>query len=100
MSVLLIIIFITIGSGLTLGLMLALGLGIAVDFGGLFWQFHLISFSNDFWQLDPKTDHLIQIIPVGFQLDTMAAWVIQSLIGTAAVAAVGGASIWLGRRLT
>jgi integral membrane protein (TIGR01906 family) len=37
------------GGGLTLGLMLALGLGIFFGFEELFWQFHVISFSNLYW---------------------------------------------------
>ena len=37
------------GSGIALALMLALGLGTLLDFDQLFLQFHLISFSNEFW---------------------------------------------------
>ena len=38
-----------IGGGLTLGLMLALGLGTLLGFDRLFWNFHLLFFSNEFW---------------------------------------------------
>jgi hypothetical protein len=27
---------------------------------------HVLAFSNDFWQLDPRTDHLIQMFPEAF----------------------------------
>ncbi|MFC1893091.1 DUF1461 domain-containing protein, partial [Chloroflexota bacterium] len=49
------------GSGITLALMLALGLGALLGFDRLFWQFHLLSFANDFWLLDPATDYLIML---------------------------------------
>jgi integral membrane protein (TIGR01906 family) len=54
------------GSSLTLVLMLALGLGVFLGFDRLFLQFHLVSFANDFWQLDPTTDYLIMLFPSGF----------------------------------
>ncbi len=77
------------GAGLTLALMLALGVGMMLNFDRLFTQFHLISFSNDFWQLDPARDYLIRLFPEPFWND--AAWYIA--IATAAMALViGGAS--------
>ncbi|MFC2068271.1 TIGR01906 family membrane protein [Chloroflexota bacterium] len=57
------------GSVLTLTLMLILLLGALLDFEQLFWQFHLISFANDFWQLNPVTDYLIMLFPQGFWYD-------------------------------
>lgn len=57
------------GAGLTLALMLVLGVGILLDFSGLFLQFHLISFTNDLWQLDPSRDYLIMMFPEGFWAD-------------------------------
>ena len=57
------------GSGITLALMLAIGLGILLNFDQLFWQFHLLSFSNEFWQLDPTRDYLIMLFPGGFWYD-------------------------------
>ncbi len=57
------------GSSLTLALMLALGLGTLLGFDQLFLQLHLISFSNDFWQLDPTRDYLIMLFPGGFWYD-------------------------------
>ncbi|MFH1003852.1 MAG: TIGR01906 family membrane protein, partial [Chloroflexota bacterium] len=69
------------GSGLTLGLMLALGVGALADFGPLFWQFHLISFSNDFWQLDPARDYLIMMFPGGFWQDAVLFIVLAAVAG-------------------
>ncbi len=57
------------GSSLTLALMLALGLGMLFNFEQLFLQFHLLSFANNFWQLDPTEDYLIMLFPQGFWLD-------------------------------
>ena len=57
------------GGGIALALMLALGLGILLNFDQLFWQFHLISFANELWQLDPTRDYLIMLFPRGFWYD-------------------------------
>ena len=57
------------GSGITLALMLAMGLGILLNFDQLFWQFHLLSFTNELWQLDPTRDYLIMLFPQGFWYD-------------------------------
>jgi integral membrane protein (TIGR01906 family) len=57
------------GGGITLALMLALGLGTLFSFDQLFWQFHLISFSNQLWLLDPTKDYLKMLFPDGFFYD-------------------------------
>jgi len=57
------------GSGITLALMLALGLGTLINFDQLFLQFHLFSFTNELWQLDPARDYLIMLFPQGFWYD-------------------------------
>jgi len=57
------------GSGITLVLMLALGLGTVLGFDQLFLKFHLISFTNELWQLDPAKDYLIMLFPQGFFYD-------------------------------
>ena len=59
----------TWGSGLGILLMIALGLLAITDFQWLFWQFHLFSFSNDLWLLDPSRDYLIMLFPEGFWFD-------------------------------
>jgi len=58
------------GGSITLALMLALGLGTLLGFDQLFWQFHLISFTNELWLLDPTKDYLIMLFPQGFFYDT------------------------------
>ena len=57
------------GSGLTLFLILALGAAAVVGFDRLSLAFHLVSFSNPFWQLDPATDKLIVMVSEGFLYD-------------------------------
>jgi integral membrane protein (TIGR01906 family) len=83
------------GGGLTLALMAALGLGALTGFDELFLRFHLISFANDFWLLDPSTDYLVMLFPQGFWYDvTMLV-----AVGTAVAAALlaGGSFFWLKR---
>ena len=57
------------GGSITLALMLALGLGTLLGFDQLFYQFHLISFTNELWLLDPAKDYLIMLFPGGFWYD-------------------------------
>lgn len=83
------------GGGLTLLLMVVLGIGTLLDFDALFLQFHLISFANDLWQLDPARDYLIMLFPQGFWYDAM----IFCVLVTAVLALVfGGVGWWLKRR--
>ena len=57
------------GSSITLGLILILGIIAVADFNTFFTAFHLLSFANDFWLLDPNTDYLIMLFPGGFWFD-------------------------------
>src|SRR5918999_2749363 len=75
------------GGGLTLALVVAGGLFALLGFDALFLTFHQLSFSNDFWQLDPRRDYLIIMFPQGFWFDaTMRV----------ATTAVGGAAVLAG----
>lgn len=79
------------GGSITLGLMLALGLGVLFGFEELFWQFHVISFANQFWLLDPTKDYLKMLFPDGFFYDAAVLCVVM----TAALAIIlGGAGGW------
>ena len=66
----------------------------ATGFDQTFDQFHQIAFTNDFWQLDPDRDHLIQMFPEDFWRD-ITIWV-----GAATLAGLGilasGAGLYLG----
>ena len=54
------------GGLLTLALVAAVGLFALVGFDTLFLLFHQISFANDLWQLDPRSDYLLIMFPLGF----------------------------------
>ncbi|MDO8568190.1 MAG: TIGR01906 family membrane protein [Dehalococcoidales bacterium] len=77
------------GSGFSLALMMVIGAGIMLDFEQLFIQFHLLSFSNDLWQLDPARDYLIMMFPEGFWNDA-AVYIALAAAGMAIV--LGGVS--------
>jgi integral membrane protein (TIGR01906 family) len=81
------------GSGLTLVLMLLLGLLALLDFDRFFLQFHLISFANELWRLDPTKDYLIMLFPQGFWYD--ATLFCASLTIILAVLIAGMASVYL-----
>lgn len=57
------------GGTATLGIFALAGLGVLTAFDWLFVRFHLISFTNDDWLLDPRTDYMIRMFPRGFWLD-------------------------------
>lgn len=76
------------GGMLTLALVGAVGVGALVGFDRLFLLFHLISFSNDFWQLDPRRDYLIAMFPQGFFFDATMLIAALTILGAALCAAV------------
>lgn len=55
-----------VSSILSLGSMILLSLLMYIDFNKYFTYFHEMFFSNDLWLLDPKTDVLIQMLPLEF----------------------------------
>ncbi len=57
------------GSVLTVTLVGLVGLASLALFGPLFRLFHVVSFRNDLWQLDPYSSYLVQMFPQGFWLD-------------------------------
>jgi len=57
------------GSLITVGLMIILALWALFGFEQFFILFHLISFSNQYWMLDPARDYLIRLFPEGFFYD-------------------------------
>jgi integral membrane protein (TIGR01906 family) len=49
-------------------------------FDDVFLIFHQVSFSNDLWILDPKTDYLIMLFPLRFWFDITLKVAVVSLI--------------------
>jgi integral membrane protein (TIGR01906 family) len=86
------------GSGITLALMLALGVGILLGFDQLFWQFHVISFANELWQLDPTKDYLIMLFPRGFWYDTALFCTLVVDLGAVILGGIAGGYLLFTRR--
>lgn len=86
------------GSGLTLGLMLLLGLLAMLDFDSFFLQFHLISFANDLWQLDPAKDYLIMLFPQGFWYDATLFCALGTVVMAVILCGVAGGYLLITRR--
>ncbi len=59
------------GGALTLAIVIVRAAMAIADFDAFFTQFHLLSFANDFWLLDPRTDYLIMMFPGDFWIDAM-----------------------------
>jgi integral membrane protein (TIGR01906 family) len=75
------------GSALTGFILIAFGAVAALGgFDQLFVEFHQLSFSNDFWLLDPTRDHLVQLFPQGYWLDVTIFVVVLALVMSAAMA--------------
>lgn len=68
------------GGAVTLGLVVAVGLLSLVAFNQLFLLFHLVSFSNDFWQLDPRRDYLIAMFPQDFFFDATILIALSTIV--------------------
>ena len=64
-----------------------IGVTLIVAFPVIFITFHELSFSNDFWLLDPTTDKLVQLFPAGFWSDATMLLAITSIAETILIAA-------------
>lgn len=54
------------GCLLVLAALTGAALWAAVDFSGAFVLFHRLSFTNDLWLMDPRTDLIIRLMPIDF----------------------------------
>jgi len=54
------------GSAVIFGLLLIGGILAALDFTRYFTLFHLLTFDNDLWLLNPATEYLIRMVPEPF----------------------------------
>lgn len=86
------------GGGATLALAGIVGIAAVFGFERLFLAFHLISFSNDLWQLDPRRDYLIAMFPTGFFFDATMLIAISILSQAAALAIIPPAMARMMRR--
>lgn len=69
------------GSGITVALMLALGLGTLLGFGQLFYQFHLLFFSNEFWSAQ---GYMLLLFPEPFFYDA-TLFCVLAIVGSAII---------------
>jgi integral membrane protein (TIGR01906 family) len=87
-----------IGGILAIALIAVIGIMVVINFNQFFTWFHLISFANDFWLLDPSKDYLIMLFPEGFWSDAAiyvgAATVLLALL----IGGIAGIFLWKWRR--
>jgi integral membrane protein (TIGR01906 family) len=88
---------IVMGSALTLGLMLLLGIGMMLDFDTLFYQFHLISFSNEFWS---AAGNMLLLFPEGFWVDAAIYCVVFTIVLALVMGGIAGSFLIFERRKT
>lgn len=77
------------GAALTLAAFAVFGALFLMDFSDVFLAFHLISFSNDLWILDPRTDYLIRMFPQQFFFEASLTLAIYSAMQALGLAVVG-----------
>ena len=85
---------ISAGTILTLVIFGGIGLAAVGNFRDLWLQFHLISFTNEFWQLDPRTDYMIRMTPEGFYFDMVLELVGRSTIVAVVLLLLGQIYLW------
>lgn len=78
-----------IGGGLVLlAALTAVAVWAALDFDGVFVLFHRLSFTNELWLMNPQTDLLIRLMPIGFFIHYAAllggTWLVALLVMLAA----------------
>ena len=60
-----------------------------IGFDTVFVTFHQLVFHNDFWQLDPRTDRLIQMFPFEFWYESMLTVATRVLLVTVGLGIAG-----------
>jgi integral membrane protein (TIGR01906 family) len=87
-----------LSGALTLAFVAIVGGFALAGFDATFERFHLIFFTNDLWELDPATDHLIQMFPEGFWQDVTVWLAAGTLAEFGFLAAGAGAYLAATRR--
>ena len=72
------------GAIATVSVMVLLVVWSLIDFGSLFYLFHIVSFSNQLWLLDPSRDYLIMMFTESFFYDA-AIMVIATIMAEAVI---------------
>lgn len=76
-----------IGSGVSLGIMMFIGIAILLDFDSLFYQFHLVSFANEFWSAE---GNMLLLFPGGFWYDMFATGALFAAVMSLIPGVIGG----------
>jgi integral membrane protein (TIGR01906 family) len=87
--------WVRISAVIALAAIVILAIASLIDFDAVFTLFHVVSFSNDLWQLDPYQDYLLLLFPEAFFLDATIA--IASMTALAYAVAISGVG-WFERR--
>ena len=82
------------GGGLTIILVIVTGVLTYTSFDSLFLTFHELAFRNNYWELNPRTDHLIQMFPFGFWYDAILTLALRVVIIAGLLSVIG---IFIGR---
>ncbi|MEN8614933.1 TIGR01906 family membrane protein [Dehalogenimonas sp. THU2] len=86
------------GGVFTLALVIVRAAMAIADFNAFFTQFHLLSFANDFWLLNPRTDYLIMMFPGGFWRDAMIFVDVIILSVTITLTVIGWRNLTIDRK--
>ena len=78
------------GGVVTLAAVFGVGLAAVANFERIFLLFHQLSFANDLWILDPRTDYLLILFPAGFWFDATMRVALTSVLGALLLTSVGG----------
>ncbi len=78
------------GGASTVAIIAAVGLFALVGFDTLFLKFHQLSFANDFWQLDSRTDFLVMLFPQDFWFDATMWVATRAVAGALIISALSG----------
>ena len=79
------------GGAVTLISVFVVGLAAIASFEQLFLLFHRLSFANDLWILDPRTDYLLILFPGGFWFDATMRVALTSVLGAVLLLSAGSA---------
>ncbi len=82
------------GSSITLALMLALGLATLLGFDQLFFQFHLLFFSNEFWS---AKGYMLLLFPGSFFYDATLFCALGTVGMAVILGGVAGGYLWVSR---
>ena len=82
------------GALLALAVLFGLAASVAVAFDQLFVLFHVVSFPNDFWLLDPSRHYLINLFSQQFFLDTTLLVAGMTTAEALALLAATSAYLW------